>query len=172
MDACERRAKCYYEKRCYDSAIEDYDRVVERMPHHPDYTNVYANRGLAYCAKGDFDLGIKDLTSAVQLRPGYAWAQRLRGVVYFTQGEIVSAIEDFTAVIQQYPNHSKAYYNRGIAWLHLREWEKAKFDLTFASSRGKVISKVFHDDFGSVADFRRKTGVNLPADIVSMLTHS
>ena len=170
MGACERRAKCYYEKRCYDSAIEDYNQVVERMPHHPDYADVYVNRGLAYCAKGDFDLGIEDLTSAVQLRPGYAIAQRFRGVIYYHKGEIVRAIDDFTAVIQQYLNHPKAYYNRGIAWLHLREWEKAKSDLTFAGSRGKVISTVFHDDFGSVADFQRKRGINIPADIVSMLT--
>ena len=171
-EACERRAKCYHTKGLFDLAIEDYNQVVERMPNHQDYADVYENRGRAYCAKDDFDLGIEDLTKAVQLRPGYARAQRFRGVIYYHTGEIIRAIDDFTAVIQQYPNHPKAYYNRGIAWLHLREWEKAKSDLTFASSRGKVISKVFHDDFGGVADFQRKKGVNLPEDIVSILTYS
>ena len=158
-DACERRAKCYHKKGDFDLAIEDY-------------ADVYANRGRAYCAKGDFDIGIEDLTKAVQLRPGYAQAQRFRGVIYYQKGEIVSAIDDFTAVMQQYPNHPKAYYNRGIARLHLREWEKAKSDLAFASSRGKVISTVFHYDFGSVTDFQREKSVNLPEDIVSILTYS
>ena len=42
------------------------------------------------------------------------------------------------------------HYNRGIAWLHLKEWKKARLDLTYARDMGVAIIVAFHDDHGSV----------------------
>ena len=175
-DAYERRAGCYHTKGCFGLAIEDYSQTIERMPDHRDYANVYVNRGLAYFKKGNFNFAIVDLTKAVQLRPDYTQAYSLRGRIYYKKGEIVSSIEDFTSIIQLplagSTTYSDAYYRRGIAWLHLREWEKAKSDLTAARNRGKDIVSVFRRHYGSVEDFQRKIGINLPKDIISILTHS
>ena len=47
-----------------------------------------------------------------------------------------SAIEDYSKVIELNPELGPAYCNRGEAWLCLKEWNKAKADLTAAKDKG------------------------------------
>lgn len=54
--------------------------------------------------------------------------------------------------------------------LHLREWDRAKVDLTHAKQMGMDIVEMFHNDYKNVADFEKKTGIQLPTDIAEMLT--
>ena len=61
-------------------------------------------------------------------------------------------------------------YNRGLAWLYLKEWDKARSDLSVARDKGAEIIALFHDIYKNAADFERKSGVNLPEDIAAMLT--
>ena len=63
-----------------------------------------------------------------------------------------------------------AYYSRGTAWLSVSEWEKAKTDLITAQNKGLDITVAFHNMYGSVAAFEQKHGVQLPEDIVILLT--
>ena len=62
------------------------------------------------------------------------------------------------------------YYNRGEAWLNMREWDKAKSDLTTARNMGEDIIASFNFLYSDVADFERKNGIKLPEDIATMLT--
>ena len=73
-------------------------------------------------------------------------------------------------MIQLQPDSVEAYNNRGEAWLHLQEWEKAKSDLITVKDMGENIISAFHNDYESVEDFEQKTGIQLPKDIVEMLT--
>ena len=61
------------------------------------------------------------------------------------------------------------YNNRGKACLHLKEWEKARSDLTAASERGLDIITAFHNDYESVKDFEQKNGIKLPPDLATIL---
>ena len=54
--------------------------------------------------------------------------------------------------------------------LHLKKWEKAKEDLTIAKNMGENIIVLFHNSYSSIEDFEQKTGIQLPEDIVAMLT--
>ena len=91
-------------------------------------------------------------------------------MAYGKQGDFDRAIEDYTQAIQLNPDYAKAYCNRGEAWLHLKEWEKARADLTAARDMGLDIIASFHNEYASVPDFEQKNGVKLPADIAEMLT--
>ena len=75
-------------------------------------------------------------------------------------------------MIQLKPDLAEAYCNRGEAWLHLREWHKAKSDLMDAENMGLDIIASFHNDYASVEDFEQKTGIQLPEDIIALLTPS
>ena len=86
------------------------------------------------------------------------------------KGDFDHAIEDYTKAIELKPDYAVAYNNRGEAWLHLREWEKAKSDLTTAGDMGADIIVSFHNTYASVPDFEQRNGMKLPADIAAMLT--
>ena len=135
----------------------------------PDLAEAYYNRGVTYEAKVQVDHAIADFAKAIALNPNYAQAYYNRGLAYCVKGDFDHAVADFTKVIEFKPN-AGVYYYRGIVWLHLREWEKAKFDLTTAKEKGIDIIAVFRNSWGSVTDFERRNGVKLPADLAAMLT--
>ena len=83
---------------------------------------------------------------------------------------LYKAIQDYSYAIELKSDYTEAYCNRGEAWLHLREWEKARADLTFAKDSGMDIVASFHNDYKSVEDFEKKNDVQLPEDIEAMLT--
>ena len=68
------------------------------------------------------------------------------------------------------PDGVKAYYMRGVTWLLLKEWGKARSDLTTVRNRGVDIAKFFSSTFGSVSNFEQTFNVQLPDDIKEMLT--
>ena len=52
----------------------------------------------------------------------------------------------------------------------MQEWEKAKADLTTARDMGMDIIAKFQSTFGSVANFERISGIQLPEDSAALLT--
>ena len=93
-----------------------------------------------------------------------------RGLTYRGEGNYDRAIEAYTTAINLNPDYAEAYCNRGESRLHLKEWEKAKADLTTARDKGINIIAAFHEDYASVPDFEGRNGVKLPEDISAMLT--
>ena len=73
-------------------------------------------------------------------------------------------------MIKQNPKFAPAHYFRGIARLHVKEWEKAKSDLTTVKNMSCDIPASFHNDYASVSEFEEKTGIQLPEDIAALLT--
>ena len=136
----------------------------------PNYAEAYYNCGITYGKKGELDHAIVDFTKAIELNPNYADAYYNRGVAYSNKGLVDRTIKDYTKVIALNPNYANAYYNLGRVWLHLREWEKAKSNLMGAREKGIDIITAFHNDYEGFAGFERITGIQLPADLVEMLT--
>ena len=163
------RGAAYSKKGELDLAIADCNKAIEL---DPKLAEAYSNRGVAYDGKGEHDLAIKDYTMAVKHQPDYAEAYYNRGLVYAEKGELNSAIVNFTKVIELDPDCAGAYYNRGIIWLCLKEWENFRSDLSAARGGGIDIAIDFRKAFGSVANFERIIGSQLPEDIAAMLTPS
>ena len=68
------------------------------------------------------------------------------------------------------PGDPNAYYNRGVVQLSLQNWEEAESDLTTATNNELDVATEFQQDYRSVEDFEQGMAVELPADIVSILT--
>ena len=64
---------------------------------NPDYVNAYNNRGVIYVGKGDFDLAIKDYTTAIELNPQLAPVYYNRGEVWLRLKKWKEAKVDLTA---------------------------------------------------------------------------
>ena len=90
-------------------------------------------------------------------------------MAYFRVSEFECAIQDYDYALELKPKFTKVYAARGIMWLHIKEWENAKLDLTFAQNLRVDIINVFHEMYESVTDFERKNDVQLPKDIAAML---
>ena len=45
IDTCDKRGECYLKKGDLESAIKDFDTVINALPDNPDYASVYKNRG-------------------------------------------------------------------------------------------------------------------------------
>ena len=177
------RGGVYYLKEEYESAIVDFTKATEL---NPDYAVAYNNRGVAYYLKEEYESAIVDFTRAIELNPNYAIAYNNRGRAYGVKGEVdgsttqpdssgskhavIRAIKDYNPAIGLNPELAPAYYNRGVAWLRLREWERAELDLTVARDMGINIVTAFRNDYESVERFEGRNGVQLPADIIAMLT--
>jgi len=166
-EAYNNRGNAYQAKGDFDQAITDHTQAIQL---NPDYAEAHNNRGVVHGRKGNFDQAITDHTQAIQLNPDYANAYNNRGVVYEGKDDFDKAIQDYTQAIQLTPDYANAYRNRGEVWLRLQEWEKAKADLTTARDLGMDIVAKFHSTFGNIANFGRRTGVQLPADIAALLT--
>ena len=106
----------------------------------------------------------------IKLNPAYINAYYNRGKVYCKKGELDAAIQDFNTTINLNPKYADAYYNRGVVWLHLSEWKKAKADLNTAKDMGIDIVGSFHNDYESVAHFKKEYDVEVPEDITAMLS--
>ena len=161
------RGITYQGKDEINFAIEDFNKAIAL---NPNYAEAYNNRGTVYKQTGDYDRAIEDYTKAIELNPDLDEAYHNRGVAYGQRGNYERAIEDFNTVIDLNPNSAVTYYDRGVIWLRLEEWEKARLDLTTAKENGVDIVDEFRNDYRSVADFQRRTGITLPADIAEMLT--
>ncbi len=165
-DAYNNRGVAYFRKGDLECAIQDYNKAIELKP---DYINAYANRGEAYRVTGDFERAIQDYNMVIKLKPDYAGTYNNRGIIYYRRGEYAKAIEDYNKGIEIKPDFAEVYCNRGEAWLHLRKWEEARTDLTFATNKGVDVIASFRNDYESVEDFEQKNGVELPEDIAAML---
>lgn len=176
------RGGAYYLKEEYESAIKDFSIAIDL---NPDDASTYNNRGVAYCLKKEYESAIADFSRAIDLNPDYAIAYNNRGRAYGAKGEadgsmtrpssrsaklaVIRAIKDYNPAIGLNPELAPAYYNRGVAWLCLREWERAKSDLTIARNMGIDIITLFRNDYESVESFEERNGVQLPKDILTHL---
>ena len=154
-------------QKWYEEAVKHYTQATRL---NPDNVNAYYNRGNAHSNLRDYKSAFDDYTHAIEHKPDFADAYNNRGMVYFRQGELKRALDDYTHAIEIDPNLGNAYCNRGEIWLHLEEWETAKSDLTTAKEKSVDIINAFRNEYESVAAFKEKYGIQLPADIAKMLT--
>ena len=150
-----------------DNAIADYTEAISL---DQEFAEAYKDRATAHFGNSDFDNAITDYTKAIQLDPDDTNIYNYRGLAHFGNSEVDKAIGDFSRAIQLKPDSADAYYNRGIIQLSLQNWEEAKADLTTAANNQLDITTEFQQDYGSVEDFEQGMDVELPEDIVSILT--
>ncbi len=161
------RGAAYHEKGKYNRAIADYDKAIVLNPKH---VKAYNNRGNAYDKKGEYDRAIADYDEAIAINPEYANAYNNRGNTYAEKGDYDRAMADFKKAIELNPNEPTFYFNRGLPQLVQKNWQQAEADLITAKEKGANIVDLFHSDFPDIDAFQQKYNIQLPANIVALLT--
>jgi len=90
--------------------------------------DAYANRGVAYYVKRDYDRAIEDFGRAVALDPDTPSAYIFRAKSYRVRGDYDRAIEDYGKAIEFFPGDPEIYDERGSAYLSKGDYGQAILD--------------------------------------------
>ena len=96
-----------------DLAIADCTHAIAI---NPGDAIAYAQRGEAYCNKGDLEHCVADFDEAMRIDPNDTSFVYLRGVARADAGDADGAIADFTKAIELDPEVASTYTRRGGAY--------------------------------------------------------
>ncbi len=153
------RGVAFAQKKEYDKALADFDKVLRL---DPKFASAYVVRAEIWLMKKDVDHAIADYDQALRLERG-SNAYRGRGFAWLDKKQPARAIDDFNEAIRNAPQDAVAYYGRGYAWAARKEPEKAivdfdeaiRLDALFSAAyvaRGQVWSSQKEFD-KAIADF-------------------
>lgn len=84
----------------------------------------------------NYDEAIADLTKAIKLHSGFAYAYYNRANLLAISGKLPEAFEDYTKAIELNPNFAEAYYNRGLIQIYMKDTRKGCLDISKAGELG------------------------------------
>lgn len=112
--------------KSYYGAIQTFSEIIRLTPELP---YPYYNRGMAHFYHGqNYDKAIRDLTTAIRLKPKFDKAYRLRGLVRAEKGDWAGLRDDCTIAIRLNSTDSELYNIRGGACYRLKDYQAALTD--------------------------------------------
>ena len=84
----------------------------------------------------NYDEAIADLTKAIKLHPGFAYAYYNRANLLALSGKLPEAFEDYSKAIELNANFAEAYYNRGLIQIYMKDTRKGCLDISKAGELG------------------------------------
>jgi tetratricopeptide (TPR) repeat protein len=84
----------------------------------------------------NYDEAIGDLTKAIKLYSGFAYAYYNRTNLLALSGKLPEAFEDYSKAIELNPNFAEAYYNRGLIQIYMKDTRKGCLDISKAGELG------------------------------------
>ena len=84
----------------------------------------------------NYDEAIADLTKAIKLHSGFAYAYYNRANLLALSGKLPEAFEDYSKAIELNSNFAEAYYNRGLIQIYMKDTRKGCLDISKAGELG------------------------------------
>jgi tetratricopeptide (TPR) repeat protein len=124
------RALDYIEDEDYDSAIVEYDTLLEDDPDNAYYLR---DRAATNLLRGGYVDAIRDYDHLLSVKDEPdADLYYNRGCAHMAAGRLEAAISDFTKSISMNETWSLAYNNRGVTYARMKQYQKAIEDFTSA----------------------------------------
>lgn len=118
------RGLAYLKMEGYESAIDDFTRVIQM---NPNDSRAYFNRGNALALTNLHERAIDDYSRAIELDPDKAYLYYSRGLTYQEKGVSYDrAIDDFKKAITLNPGDKKSYCFLGIIHYKKKDYRKAQ----------------------------------------------
>lgn len=89
--------------RDYDGAIGFFNEAIRTSPQN---ARPYAQRGSAFCEKGDIERALADYTEAIRLEPRNAANYVMRAQCYLLHGQRDKALADYTDAVRLNPQYA------------------------------------------------------------------
>ena len=84
----------------------------------------------------NYDEAIADLTKAIKLYAGFAYAYYNRANLLALSGKLPEAFDDYSKAIELNPNFAEAYYTRGLIQIYMKDTRKGCLDISKAGELG------------------------------------
>jgi serine/threonine protein kinase/Tfp pilus assembly protein PilF len=119
------RAKVFYQKQDYISALLDYDEALIK-----EFKNVrwHEGKGLVLMQLKRYPEAILAFSEALKLEPEKASLYNYRGQVFVASHEKDSALSDFSQALSCQPTYAEAYLNRANLYRELQKEAEALKD--------------------------------------------
>ena len=114
--------------------ISSIDNAYQRISIESDPARQLHNRTTTRTY--NYDEAIADLTKAIKLHSGFAYAYYNRANLLAISGKLPEAFEDYTKAIELNPNFAEAYYNRGLIQIFMKDTRKGCLDISKAGELG------------------------------------
>lgn len=113
--------------------ISSIDNAYQRISIESDPASRLHN---SHTRNYDYDDAIEDLTKAMKLYPGFAYAYYDRANLLALSGRLPEAFDDYTKAIELNANFAEAYYNRGLIQIFMKDTRKGCLDISKAGELG------------------------------------
>jgi type IV pilus assembly protein PilF len=114
----------YAQMQKWDEAIAEF-RIALNDPFYRTPELAHYNLGLALMEKGELIEAVKQLHSAVQIRPNFSRALDKYGVALFRLNRIQEAVKQFKKAIEADPQYIDPYLDLGLAYMKQGKREEA-----------------------------------------------
>jgi tetratricopeptide (TPR) repeat protein len=129
-----------------DLAVAGCSRAIDsRQYTDRSLARLYARRGGAYAAQGDFNRAVADYNESMRIDPTYPAAYLNRGNAWFHRGDFDRAIADYNQAIQLDPQYGTAYMNRGSALGAKGDFDRAIADFDQAIQLDPKEAKAYYN---------------------------
>jgi regulator of sirC expression with transglutaminase-like and TPR domain len=154
--------------KSYYGAIQTFSEIIRLTPESP---YPYYNRGTAHFYHGqNYDKAIRDLTTAIRLKPKFDKAFRMRGLVRAENGDWEGLRDDSTEAIRLNSTDAELYNIRGGACYRLKDYQAALADFDRAIQLSTENPEPYHnrglvkqqqgDLDGAIGDFQYAMKLN------------
>ena len=113
--------------------ISSIDNAYQRISIESDPARQLHNRPTRTY---NYDEAIADLTKAIKLHAGFAYAYYNRANLFALSGKLPEAFDDYTKAIELNPHFAEAYYNRGLIQIYMKDTRKGCLDISKAGELG------------------------------------
>jgi tetratricopeptide (TPR) repeat protein len=113
--------------------IASIENAYQRISIESDPAQQLHNRVVR---KYSYDEAIADLTKAITLYSGFAYAYYNRANLLAMSGQLPEAFDDYSKAIELNPNFAEAYYNRGLIQIYMKDTRKGCLDISKAGELG------------------------------------
>ncbi len=123
------RALGFIDDEDYDSAVVEYDRLVEDYPDNYVYLRRRAGVNLL---RGGYDYAISDYDRLIGTHANRADLYYNRGCAHLAAGRLEDAFGDFTKSVELNETWNLAWNNRGTTLARMERYQEAVYDFTKA----------------------------------------
>jgi Tfp pilus assembly protein PilF len=130
----------YLSQGRYEDAIPMFEKALSDILYKTPYI-AENNLGWCYYKKGEVQLGIDHIRSALVANPRFCMGHRNLGIIYSEMGQPDKALENYARYAKNCPAKAEAHQLYGMALVKSGEREQAKKELAACASKAREEEK-------------------------------